>query len=63
MLNLRVNCIVSPGEGSSLLEQPVRVLGITEDFVWVITLSTNPTKPWQIEKSLLIEEIDSVRLL
>ncbi|CAB5592185.1 transposase family protein [Pseudomonas sp. GD03817] len=59
MLNLRVNCIVSPGEGSSLLEQPVRVLGITEDFVWVITLSTNPTKPWQIEKSLLIEEIDS----
>ncbi|MDH1401845.1 MULTISPECIES: transposase family protein [Pseudomonas] len=42
-----------------MLEQPVRVLGITEDFVWVITLSTNPTKPWQIEKSLLIEEIDS----
>ncbi|WP_081951570.1 Mu transposase C-terminal domain-containing protein [Pseudomonas cremoricolorata] len=59
MLNLRVNCIVSPGEGSSLLEQPVRVLGINEDFVWVIKLCINPTKPWQIEKSLLIEEIDS----
>lgn len=59
MLNLRVNCIVSPCEGSSLLEQPVRVLGINEDFVWVIKLSTNPTKPWRIEKLLLIEEIDS----
>lgn len=59
MLTLRVNCIVSPGEGSSLLDQPVRVLGINEDFVLVIKLCINPTKPWRIERSLLVEEIDS----
>jgi len=51
MLNLRVNCIVSPGEGSSLLEKPVRVLGQKDDDVLVIELSTNPTKPWRMEKS------------
>lgn len=59
MLNLRVNCIVSPGEGSSLLEKPVRVLGQKDDDVLVIELSTNPTKPWWMEKSILLEEIDS----
>lgn len=59
MLNLRVNCIVSPGEGSSLLEKPVRVLGQKDEDVLVIELSTNPTKPWWMEKSILLEEIDS----
>ena len=59
MLSLRVNCIVSPGEGSSLLEKPVRVLGQKDCFFLVIELSTNPTKPWRVEKSLLLEEIDS----
>ncbi|MBP5060568.1 DDE-type integrase/transposase/recombinase [Pseudomonas chlororaphis] len=59
MLNLRVNCIISPGEVPSFFEKPVRVLGIKDDFVLVIELCTNPTKPWQVEKSLLVEEIDS----
>ncbi|QAY90692.1 transposase [Pseudomonas sp. ACM7] len=59
MLSLRVNCIVSPVEGSELLEKPVRILGVRDDFVLVIELGTNPTKPWRLEKSLLAEEIDS----
>ncbi|WP_421527065.1 transposase [Pseudomonas brenneri] len=59
MVDLRVNCIVSPGEGSDLLEKPVRVLGLKDNFVLVIELSTNPIKPWRLEKSLLVEEIDS----
>jgi len=59
MLNLRVNGIISPGEYSSLLKKPVRILGIKDDYILVIELCTNPTKPWQIEKSLLVEEIDS----
>ena len=59
MADLRVNCIVSPGEGSDLLEKPVRVLGLKDNFVLVIELSTNPIKPWRVEKSLLVEEIDS----
>ncbi|WP_235538246.1 hypothetical protein [Pseudomonas aeruginosa] len=42
-----------------MLEQSVRVLGISEDFVWVIKLCINPTKPWRIERSILLEEIDS----
>ncbi|WP_220474738.1 hypothetical protein, partial [Pseudomonas aeruginosa] len=33
-----------------MLEQSVRVLGISEDFVWVIKLCINPTKPWRIER-------------
>jgi hypothetical protein len=59
MHSLRVNCIVSPGDGSELLEKSVRVLGIKDDFVIVIELGKNPTKPWRLEKSFLIEEIDS----
>lgn len=59
MLNLQVNCIVAPGERSELLQKPVRVLGLNDIYVLVIDLSTNPTKPWMIEKSLFLEEIDS----
>lgn len=36
MLSLGVNSIVSPGESSGLLKKPVRVLGISDDFVLVI---------------------------
>lgn len=59
MLSLGVNCIVSPGEGSWLLKKPIRVLGIKDDFVLVIELGTNPSKPWRVERSLLAEEIDN----
>ena len=59
MLSLGVNCIVSPGEDSVLLTKSVRVLGIKDDFVLVIELGTNPTKPWRIERSLFVEEIDN----
>ncbi|KCU94924.1 Tn7-like transposition protein B, partial [Pseudomonas syringae pv. actinidiae ICMP 9617] len=59
MLSLGINCIVSPGEGAVLLRSPVRVLGIKDDFVLVIDLGTNPTKPWRVERSMLIEEIES----
>nr|WP_314562200.1 Mu transposase C-terminal domain-containing protein [uncultured Pseudomonas sp.] len=59
MLSLGVNCIVSPGEGSGLLKKPVRVLGVKDDFVLVIELGTNPNKPWRVESSLLMEEVDN----
>lgn len=59
MLNLRPNCIVSPAEQSYLLEKPVRVLGIDKNYVLVIELGRNPTKPWKLAKSILLQEIDS----
>ncbi|MCD7038918.1 Mu transposase C-terminal domain-containing protein [Pseudomonas sp. MAFF 311095] len=59
MLSLGVNSIVSPGESSGLLKKPVRVLGIRDDFVLVIELGTNPSKPWRVERSLLVEEINN----
>lgn len=59
MLSLGVNSIVSPGESSGLLKKPVRVLGISDDFVLVIELGTNPSKPWRVERSLLVEEINN----
>lgn len=59
MLSLGVNCIVSPGDGAGMLKKPVRVLGITDNVILVIDLGTNPTKPWRIERSLLIDEIDN----
>ncbi|NWB50600.1 Mu transposase C-terminal domain-containing protein [Pseudomonas gingeri] len=59
MLSLGVNSIISPGEGSGLLEKAVRVLGIKDDFVLVIELGTKPNRPWRLERALLAEEIDS----
>ena len=59
MLNLSLNSIVSPGHGSELLQNPVRVLGFRDDLVIVIDLSINPRKPWIIDKMLLISEIKS----
>lgn len=59
MLSLGVNCIVSPGEGSGLLNKPVRVLGIKDELVLVIELGLMPRKPWWVVISLLIEEINS----
>lgn len=55
MLSLGVNSIVSPSEGSELLKKPVRVLGIRDDFVLLIELGKNPSKPWRVERSLLVE--------
>lgn len=59
MLSLGLNCIVSPGENSCLLKKTVRVLGLQDDFVMVIELGTNPTKPWRISRALLTDEIDN----
>lgn len=59
MLNFTMNAIVSPGEGSQLLEHPVRVLGFRDDQAVVIELSSNPRKPWVVEKQLLAAEIES----
>jgi hypothetical protein len=59
MFDLRLNCIISPAENSCLLEKSARVLGLDHDDVLIIELGTNPTKPWKIDKSLLLEEIDS----
>lgn len=59
MLSYVVNSIVSPGNGSELLEKPVRILGIGSDSLLVIELATNPTKPWFLDKELLREELDS----
>ncbi|PTB98164.1 transposase, partial [Thalassospira xiamenensis] len=61
MLDFQINSIVSPGEEPSLLKKAVRVLGINNDTVIVIELNMNPGKPWQIDKSVLIDEIDSGR--
>lgn len=63
MLSLIVNTIVSPGEGSQLLESPVRVLEIRNNIVLVIDLSLSPRKPWIVDKQLLISEINSGALV
>lgn len=59
MHSLGVNCIVSPVDGSGLLDKPVRVLGLEDEVVLVIELGTNPKKPWEIVRSMLTEEINS----
>ncbi len=58
MLSLGVNCILSPANGSQLLEKSIRILGVKNDVVLVIELGTKPTKPWRLELSLLVDEID-----
>ncbi|BBP73873.1 transposase [Pseudomonas sp. Seg1] len=57
MLKFAMNAIISPGEGSLLLESPVRVLGFKGDQVVVIELSVNARKPWILDKQSLADEI------
>ena len=59
MLSLTVNSIISPGDGSKLLENPARVLGVRAGLVVLIDLEKNPRKPWVLERELLASEIDS----
>ncbi|MCP6690318.1 Mu transposase C-terminal domain-containing protein [Pseudomonas donghuensis] len=63
MLDLKINSIVTPGEEPSLLKKAVRILGLGNDSVIVIELSTNPSKPWQIERSVLMDDIDAGRAI
>lgn len=59
MRSLGINTILSPGVGSELLEGPVRVLGFRNEWVIVIELVPGPRKPWILDKSFLLSEIDS----
>lgn len=63
MLSLTVNSTISPGEGSQLIESPVRVLDVRKNVVLVIELSPNPRKPWIIDRDLLVYEISSGALV
>ncbi|WP_220815796.1 Mu transposase C-terminal domain-containing protein [Pseudomonas paralcaligenes] len=59
MLDLKMNTIVSPGQGSELLEKPTRILGTTNNFYIAIDLSLTPNKPWLVDKILLASEISA----
>ncbi|WP_256221652.1 hypothetical protein [Pseudomonas sp. NBRC 111128] len=59
MHEITLNSIISPVEGSAMLDFPVRVLGYRGDLCIVIKLCKNPTKPWLVDSRSLMAEIDS----
>ncbi|MBS9759958.1 DDE-type integrase/transposase/recombinase [Pseudomonas mosselii] len=59
MHKISCNSILSPVEGSKLIDGPVRVLGHTGDQCVVIDMTANPNKPWLIDAASLCSEIDS----
>jgi hypothetical protein len=59
MHEITLNSIISPVEGSAILDFPVRVLGYRGDLCIVIKLCKNPTKPWLVDSRSLMTEVDS----